>query len=183
MMGFPSRPRSATSRSRRSRPGTPPLPPISSLVGDATIDPFQYLGTSITNDMPAELHQILTDGEIPTDNGYAAVLGSDPLPDLFVGRIPAASPAEAAAAVAKILQREAMPPPGAWMSTVSHFADKGGNFTFTLDTLAAQHVPPSYTVHPIYADNYPTFPLMKAATIAELDAERRLPPISATGPC
>jgi hypothetical protein len=145
-----------------------PAPSHVVLVGDATIDPLDYLSTGTKNVLPFEFRQILTDGEIPSDHAYACVVGTDPLPELFVSRIPAITAAEATGAVSKIIQHDTSPPPGAWKTRVSHFCDKGGNFTYTLDALAQQFIPPGYTLTVTYADNFPTPAAMRAATLAEL---------------
>lgn len=145
-----------------------PAPSHVVLVGDATMDPLDNLWTGTKNYVPCLLRQILTDGEVPSDNLYACVVGEDPLPDLFVSRISARTPLEVSNAIQKIMGRDVSPPTGDWKTRVTHFCDKGGNFTYTLDALAQAQVPMGYSVTAIYADNYASTAAMRAATLAAL---------------
>ncbi|MFN0207763.1 MAG: C25 family cysteine peptidase [Planctomycetota bacterium] len=147
-----------------------PAPASVLLVGDSTIDPLNNLLTNIASQLPAPLISTNIDGEVPTDHYYACLVGNDPLPEMNVGRIPAANTTEVAAAVSKILARESAAAPGAWKTTVSHFSDKGVLFTSGLDALASGHVPTNFTVHKIYADLYSGTAATKAAIIAEFNA-------------
>lgn len=148
---------------------TAPAPKYLLLVGDASLDPMNYLGVGLATQIPAPMHQVLNDGEIPSDHYYACLTGNDPLPELLVGRIPAANTTEVSAAVAKIVAHETAAPAGAWRTTVQHFADKGTDFTNAMNALASGHVPGAYTVHSVFADNYATTGLMHTATVAELN--------------
>ncbi|MBI3820274.1 MAG: hypothetical protein HY286_16400 [Planctomycetes bacterium] len=153
---------------------TAPAPRYLLLVGDASIDPFNFFGVGIQTQIPVPVHQVIADGEIPTDHDYACLVGNDALPELVVGRIPAANASEVTIAVNKILNHEQSPPAGAWKTTVSHFADHGIEFTSTLDTLGTTHVPPGYSIHKVYADNYASSGLMHTATVAEVNAGEAL---------
>jgi hypothetical protein len=152
-----------------------PSPASVLLVGDSTIDPQNFLlNNSIICQLPAPLHYTISDGEIPTDHYFACLAGNDPLPELNVGRIPAASVSEVNDAVGKILARETAAPPGAWKTRVSHFSDKGVTFTSALQALAAAHVPSGYVVDNIFADNYASNSAMKTAIINEKNSGNAL---------
>lgn len=84
----------------------PPAPAYVLLVGDASIDYRDYLGTGKKNRVPTHLSFTANLGLTPDDNWFACVDGNDSLPDLFIGRIPASSPEAVAAAVKKILAYE-----------------------------------------------------------------------------
>lgn len=72
-----------------------------------------------------------------SDPAYAAVNGDDVLPDLAIGRLPAASVEEARAMVAKILAYEAQPVLGEGaVALVADNPDAAGDFTADAEALA-----------------------------------------------
>jgi hypothetical protein len=82
-----------------------PAPRYVLLLGDATYDFKDYLGTGVKNQVPPFLVKtsyLWT----ASDPGYAAVHGEDALPDLSIGRLPAKSVEEARVMVEKILAYE-----------------------------------------------------------------------------
>ncbi len=118
------------------------------LFGDATVNPrnldcpLQSVdpgGCSTWN--ASEANMLLTDlpfvdrfnGMIPSDFTFSLLSGNDLLPDLAIGRIPAKTPVEAAAVVAKIVTYETQrsSAPQGWqyrLLFVADNADGGGNF-------------------------------------------------------
>lgn len=146
-----------------------PAPKYVLLAGDASIDPLNNFGVGIQTQIPAPLHSVISDGEIPSDHYYACLVGNDPLPEVNVGRIPAATASELTLVINKILAHETGAPAGNWKTTVSHFADKGVDFTNTMNALASGHVPPSFSVHNIYADNYASTGAAHTAMVSELN--------------
>jgi len=66
----------------------PPAPQFVLLAGDANIDYRDYIGTGKKNIVPVHLSATPELGLTPSDNWYAAVDGDDPIPDLYIGRIP-----------------------------------------------------------------------------------------------
>ena len=75
------------------------------LLGDATYDAKDYLRTGVVNRVPTPLRKtsyLWT----ASDPSYAAVNGDDVLPDLALGRLPAASVAEARLLVEKVIAYE-----------------------------------------------------------------------------
>jgi hypothetical protein len=94
------------------------------LVGDGSLDFHDYLGTGERNGVPPYLAQVDPWlGETASDNRYAAVLGDDALPDLFIGRLPVGTPAEARGAIAKLLRYADRPEPGPWRGRALLVAD------------------------------------------------------------
>ncbi|MFP4533567.1 MAG: C25 family cysteine peptidase [Desulfobacterales bacterium] len=65
-----------------------PAPQFVLLAGDANIDYRDYIGTGKKNIVPVHLSATPELGLTPSDNWYAAVDGDDPIPDLYIGRIP-----------------------------------------------------------------------------------------------
>ncbi|MFQ5670333.1 MAG: C25 family cysteine peptidase [Acidobacteriota bacterium] len=89
----------------------PPAPASLLLVGNATLDPRRLLSnpTGVPLIMPTGTFTAPTLGVASTDNAFVTVAGADSLPDLNVGRIPAQTSGDVAAAVAKILDYETLP--------------------------------------------------------------------------
>ena len=104
-----------------------PAPTCVVLAGDGSYDYRDYKGTGESLVPP-----LMTDsmsGLAVSDVRLADVSGDDGVPDVAIGRIPARTPAELTAYVAKVQRYEAAS--GAWRSQVllaSDDADDGGNF-------------------------------------------------------
>jgi len=126
---------------------TPPAPAYALLVGDGTVDPQDFLRTGVPSYVPPYLAS--ADpwiNETAADNRYAAVHGNDTFPDLYLGRLPANSPAEAAAMVSKILAYEQPSPAGERSRRVLFVADNtdgAGAYAAFSDQVAAL-LPPGY---------------------------------------
>jgi Peptidase family C25 len=75
------------------------------LLGDATYDPKNYLGTGVKNQVPP---LIIKTSYLWTasDPAYAAVNGDDIIPDVALGRLPAGSVAQVVSLVQKIVYFE-----------------------------------------------------------------------------
>jgi Peptidase family C25 len=116
------------------------------LVGDASIDPRNYMGFGTYDFLPTKL--------IPTyylktacDDCIADVNG-DGVPDFAVGRIPARTPEDAALMFNKIASRGA--PSGAWANSVLSVADRPEGYDFAAAADAAtSFVPQSMTLQKI----------------------------------
>ncbi|KPL85408.1 C25 family cysteine peptidase [Herpetosiphon geysericola] len=104
-----------------------PAPSFVLLVGDGTADPHDYadsIGHPVTNFIPPYLADVdpwLR--ETAADNRYVTVAGSDNLPDLFLGRIPARSLSDVENVVNKILSYEATPSDASWLNNLLFIAD------------------------------------------------------------
>ena len=120
---------------------TRPAPTDVLLVGDGTYDLRHYLPTSGPTYLPPYLENVDPDlGETAADNRFVAVNGSDNLPDLNIGRLPANTAADTTAMVNKILAYETMTPNQAWTRQVllvsDDLEDGGGNFYAFSDAIA-----------------------------------------------
>jgi hypothetical protein len=102
--------------------------------------------------------------EVAVDNEFVTVSGSDRIPDLALGRLPARTLAEATVMVDKIISYETSPPPGAWTGTLTFVADNAreangapdpaGNFEALTNGIIAL-VPAQYTANRVFYDPYP----------------------------
>ncbi|MDX9833577.1 MAG: C25 family cysteine peptidase, partial [Anaerolineae bacterium] len=132
---------------------TPPAPSYVLLVGDAHFDPRDHMGYGLGIFVPTYLGVVDPWlGETATDNWYACIEGDDNLPDLHIGRVPANTAAEAAAAVAKIVAYESLEP-AAWMSNavfVTDNPDDAGDFYAYSDAVIAGYLPSTYTPSRLY---------------------------------
>ncbi len=116
-----------------------PAPAYAVLFGDGHSDPLNYLGTGyplfpvFLRDLDPWL------GEVADENQFAAVLGSDPVPDLMVGRLPVGSVEEAERLVDKIIAYESLGPGQAWQNRlllVADNADGAGDFAALSERIA-----------------------------------------------
>jgi Peptidase family C25 len=126
-----------------------PSPRYVLLLGDATYDPKDYLHTGVVNRIPplmVKTSYLWT----ASDPGLAAVNGEDPLPDLALGRLPAATAEEARIMVEKIVAFESSGRD--FSGPVVMVADNGdvaGEFEADADE-AADTLFPDRTVEKVY---------------------------------
>jgi len=114
-----------------------PAPRYVLLLGDASYDFKDYLGTGVKNQVPPLV--------VPTsylwtasDPAYAAVNGEDILPDLAIGRLPAANEDEVLAMVEKILEYESFPSlTRARTVLVADNTDEAGDFERDAEDIAS----------------------------------------------
>jgi hypothetical protein len=96
------------------------------LVGDGTHDPLNNYRSPDHRPTFIPPYLGMVDpfwGEAPSDNRFVTLDGpDDQLPELFVGRLPVNTPAEAETVVAKILAYDEAPPPGPWNEPLLFFA-------------------------------------------------------------
>jgi len=89
------------------------------LVGDASWD---VRGEGERNLLPSMLVQA-HDELAASDNGFVSIQGDDVLPDLAIGRIPAANPSELAAVVQKLLAYASTPLDEPWLRQAALVSD------------------------------------------------------------
>jgi len=95
------------------------------LLGDGSYDFLDYKGFGARQMVPPFLAPVdKTMGETATDHRYVAVHGDDVLPDMYIGRLPAATPAQAKTMVDKILQYPTAPGAGTWDREIILVSDK-----------------------------------------------------------
>jgi hypothetical protein len=115
-----------------------PAPRYVLLVGDATYDFKDYLATGVRNSVPPLMVKT-TYLWTASDPSYAAVNGEDSMPDLAIGRLPAATLEEVQALVGKIVTYETgdaslWGPP---VVLVADNPDRAGDFVADADELAS----------------------------------------------
>ncbi len=114
-----------------------PAPRYVVLLGDATYDFKDYLGTGVKNLVPplaVKTSYLWT----ASDPAYAAVHGDDILPDLAIGRLPAASADELRVMVAKLLAHDASDSLGAGATVlVADNPDAAGDFEGDSEEIAS----------------------------------------------
>jgi hypothetical protein len=92
-------------------------------MGDSNFDCKDNLGQGNINFVPAYLTFTEYMGEAPTDEWFVRVSGTDSIPDLYIGRLPAASAGEAAIMVNKIIAYEGTANTKTWEKNVLLVAD------------------------------------------------------------
>ncbi|MGD2187352.1 MAG: C25 family cysteine peptidase, partial [Desulfobacterales bacterium] len=101
----------------------PPAPQYVLLVGDSSYDFKDNLQLGITNYVPTYLTFTEFMGETLTDEWFVKISGNDAVPDLYIGRLPAETEADATSMVNKILAYEAAPITKTWEKNVVLIAD------------------------------------------------------------
>ncbi len=113
-----------------------PAPRYVLLVGDGTYDFKDYLGTGVKNQVPPMMEKtsyLWT----ASDAAYGAVNGADPLPDIAMGRLPAASLEELRVMVSKVLAYEASRGPRTGAAVlVADNPDAAGDFERDAEEIA-----------------------------------------------
>ena len=132
-----------------------PAPSYVVLLGDGHHDFRNYTGVAPITRVPPYLTYVsrVLMGEAPSDNAYAYVSGDDTMADMYIGRLPADSAAEAQAMVDKIIAYETSPAPGDWVTNVLFAADNpdgAGDFYTLSDDIASHYTPGSYSKTKVY---------------------------------
>jgi hypothetical protein len=127
-----------------------PSPRYVLLLGDATYDFKDYLGTGVVNQVPSivlKTRYLWT----ASDPALASVNGDDVLPDLAIGRLPAASVEEARAMAAKVVawERDVSTLEGPAV-LVADNPDGAGDFEANAEALAAVALSDGVAVRKIY---------------------------------
>ena len=145
----------------------PPKPTYILLVGDAHYD---YKGAIVKRYRSAlnrdyNLHPIYVptfhgwapaSGETAMDHRFVTVSGDDPLPDMFIGRLPVQLPHELGEMVKKIIGYEAKRQPGLWQGRLMQVADNEVDnvgddiFERASKQLIEEHIPVGYDTRKIY---------------------------------
>ncbi len=102
---------------------TVPAPQYVLLVGDAIYDFHDRWGTHKVNYVPSYLSYTQFMGETAADEWYVTVSGSDAVPDLYIGRLPAATANAAGIMVDKIIDYENAANSKSWENDVLLVAD------------------------------------------------------------
>jgi hypothetical protein len=126
------------------------------LVGDASIDFRDDLGYFTSHGridfVPTALFQTATLGDTPTDNRFVCVSGTDPLPDMIIGRLCVKTIEDVNNIIEKIQDYEGAPS-GSWSKNVIFASDNGGVFVETSDRLASM-IPENYNAEKVYLSDY-----------------------------
>ena len=144
-----------------------PKPTYVLLVGDAHYD---YKGAIVKRYREAlnrdyDLHPIYVptfhgwapaSGETAIDHHFVTISGDDPLPDMFIGRLPVQSPRELGNMVKKIINYEAKRQPGLWQGRLMQVADNEVNnvgddiFERASRQLIEEYIPVGYDTRKVY---------------------------------
>ncbi len=117
---------------------TQPRPAYVVLVGDANQDTLNELGDGI-NYVPTHTFHTFLMGETANDNWFVSVSGDDPLPDMFLGRIPVRTQAQLDAVVKKLIRYPKVPLDG-WEQNVLFVADDIPEFEAVSDRLIEKYL-------------------------------------------
>ncbi len=146
---------------------TRPAPTYVVLVGDANVDYRDYLGTGKKSRVPVHLSP--TSGLLltPDDNWYVAVAGTDSLPDMFIGRIPAATVEDVEDMVNKISNYEGV---NSSVSREALFAADNNDLYFeTINEKLIEYLPVGYVPQRVYLRSYAGVGAAKTDLIADIN--------------
>ena len=115
------------------------LPSAVLLLGDASVDPRNYLGMGTFDYVPTKLVRTLLLRTASDD--WFTDFNDDGIADIPVGRIPVDTPAEAALVIEKIASRGT--PSGPWASKALFVADSSPEFDFAAVGASLSHQLPS----------------------------------------
>ncbi len=125
------------------------------LVGDASLDYRDDAGKFSAGNVdfvPTYLYQTFNLGDTPTDNWFVCVSGTDPLPDMIIGRLCVKTVADATNIIDKIIAYEAEAA-GNWSDRVILAADNEAQFETASDDLAAL-LPGPFSPEKVYLSTY-----------------------------
>lgn len=96
-------------------------------------------------------------GEVDSANLLATLVGSDPLPDVFISRLPVNSPAQLQSVINKIITYESAPMQE-WQRSLIFAADDtpdvAGNFVALSESVIADYITPGWSAERVYLDTY-----------------------------
>ncbi|MDA1191751.1 MAG: C25 family cysteine peptidase, partial [Candidatus Poribacteria bacterium] len=134
------------------------------ILGDGTTDFFQ--ADKVLYPEPPEFmgniptHYVWTlYGQSASDHWYSTISGIDPIPDLFVGRLPVETEDQARAVVEKIIAYDRAPPNGSWRRQIISVADddttNSGDFIFkqSLNEISQNHTLLGYQTNRIFLED------------------------------
>lgn len=127
------------------------------LVGDASIDYRDDTGNFSKGNVdfvPTYLYQSYTLGDTPTDNWFACVHGSDPIPDMIIGRLCVKTSQDTNNIIEKVKTYEEGTA-GLWTKRIILAADQGGEFERVSNKLASL-LPEDFTAEKVYLSMYGT---------------------------
>jgi len=149
----------------------PPAPSFVVLAGDGSVDYQNHTGNGLRNHVPTVMVNTDTLGETPSDNTFAMVSGADSLPDLYIGRLPVTTPAEATAMVSKLIAYETAPPFIALNSQAVFVADDDDvAFQAVLDSRIDDFLPPQIPPNRIYLPAASSGAAERAAILAAINS-------------
>lgn len=131
-----------------------PAPVYVVLLGDAYQDYKDNLETGTRNYVPAQIVNTRILGETPSDNWFVTISGDDVLPDMFVGRLSAETPAQAAAIVEKIIRYEQNPPEDTWNTRALFVADDDDDSFVQMSETLAGLLPDTFTARQVNVGDY-----------------------------
>lgn len=148
-----------------------PAPTYVVLGGDGHVDYRDDFGSGSPQIVPPKLLPFSGFGEAPSDNYFVAVAGGDVFPEMFVGRLPIRSAADATTIVNNIITYETAPPFGTLNQRSLFVADNNDPiFAAILDNLSLSLPPTMSAVKAYLPGGDPNNPPSQAQVLATRDA-------------
>jgi len=134
-----------------------PAPYYCLLVGDATLDPRDYLNQNIASyHMPTYIHNT-PDGLMQTADDYwfGCVTGTDNIPDYLIGRLPVHSVQELGSLLQKIIAYETQETAD-WQKNILYIADKADSIDYEsqVNEFANNFLSARFLARKLFINNY-----------------------------
>jgi len=140
-------------------------------VGDASLDYRDDAGKFASGNVdfvPTYLFQTDNLGDTPTDNWFACVSGTDPIPDMIIGRLCVKTVEDVTNIIDKITAYEAESA-GDWSSRVIFASDNDSQFETASDNLAAL-LPAAFSPEKVYLSTYATVQAATTDLVSKINA-------------
>jgi len=147
----------------------PPAPRYLLLFGDGHGDYMDWYGTHQPSFILPHYSWVPPLGWAPDDDWFGCVEGDDPLAEVYVGRLPVRSAAEAEAVVDKMITYDSSAVPQQWHKRVTFCAGAGSVFRAMCQS-AAGAVPPNFQRLYLFRDDFADAAGLKEGILETLDA-------------
>ena len=137
------------------------------LVGDATVSFKNQFSDNVPTYVPTHFYPAFDGSMEPSDNWFVTVAGADPLPDMFIGRLPV-TPANINTVVQKIISYDAPSSDSKWMRDVLLVADNDDPVFETVSDEMATLLSAQYNINKVYLGQ-----VNKDRFSADLNADKR----------
>jgi len=146
-----------------------PAPRYLVLFGDGHADYMDWFETHQPNFILPHCSWIPPLGWGPDDGWFGCVVGDDPFPEVFVGRLPVRSAAGAETVVDKMIGYDSVAVPQEWQKRVTFCASAGSTFQALCQSVAAAS-PPNFEKDYLFRDNVPDAASLKGDILEALNA-------------
>jgi len=119
------------------------------LVGDATVNFKNIFSDNVPTYVPTHFYPAFDGSMEPSDTWFVTVAGDDPLPDMYIGRLPV-TPVNVSVVVQKIINYDHPSADKVWMNQALFVADDDDPVFESVSNEIASILSPQYTINKVY---------------------------------